>query len=132
VIDVLLASNEAHKNFLFQRATAELAPGGSVLLLGLAFKAGSDDLRESPKVHLARRLLDAGYALSIYDPALRPDRLVGQNLAYGFMELPELAELLVPRETAESRVFDIVIDASGLSGELDLASANVLNIAAFA
>ena len=132
VIDMLLTSNEAHKEFIFQRAVAGLAPGSSVLLLGLAFKAGSDDLRESPKVDLARRLLERGYTLSIYDPALRPDRLVGQNLAYSFTELPKLAELLISRETAESGAYDIVVDASNLAKGLDLASRNILNVAAFA
>ena len=48
-----------------------LAPHSQVGLLGLAFKAGTADTRESPAVALARLLLQSGMSVSAYDPAVR-------------------------------------------------------------
>jgi len=53
LVDSLIRSNEAHKHRLFEHASQGLAPGAKVLMAGLAFKAGTDDLRESPNVDLA-------------------------------------------------------------------------------
>src|SRR5205814_2144488 len=56
----------------FAAAIERALPQGSrVGLLGLTFKAGTADTRESPAVALARQLLHAGLAVSAYDPALR-------------------------------------------------------------
>jgi GDP-mannose 6-dehydrogenase len=49
--------------------------------MGLSFKAGTDDLRNSPLLELAEALLDAGYDLRVFDPDLDPERLVGVNFA---------------------------------------------------
>jgi GDP-mannose 6-dehydrogenase len=49
--------------------------------MGLSFKSGTDDLRNSPMLELAETLLDAGYDLRVFDPDLDPDRLVGVNFA---------------------------------------------------
>ena len=46
-------------------------PGARIALLGLAFKAGTDDLRDSPALEIARRLVGAGAAVHAYDPAVR-------------------------------------------------------------
>ena len=124
VIDSLISSNEAHKDFLFEFATRGAAPGSSVLMLGLAFKPKSDDLRESPKMDLARKLVQSGYRLSIYDPWLKPERLVGQNLGYGV----SLLSLLVDRERAQQGSFDLVIDTSGIAKDLAMASSKVVDI----
>ncbi|GAB4429675.1 MAG: nucleotide sugar dehydrogenase [Chloroflexi bacterium OHK40] len=65
-------------------------------MVGLAFKPHTDDLRESPLVILAERLLGKGYALSIYDPQVQLAALVGGNLAYVQERLPHLSRLLLP------------------------------------
>ena len=67
VIEALLRSNEAHKRFLLDYCLDSMPAGATVLLVGLAFKPDTDDLRESPQIDLARRILEKGYALSIYD-----------------------------------------------------------------
>jgi len=59
----------------FDRIVAKVAhrvtlPGARIALLGLAFKAGTDDLRDSPAVEIARRLSRAGAVLYAYDPAV--------------------------------------------------------------
>ncbi len=63
--------------------------------IGLSFKKGSDDLRESPYVELAERLLGKGFDLQIYDSDLDPERLVGANMAHAMEKLPHLARILV-------------------------------------
>ena len=122
LIDVLLRSNDAHKHFLYDFVVNGLAPGASVLLLGLAFKNHSDDLRESPKVDMARKLLNAGYKLAVYDPTLQPNHLIGQNLGYSFLHLPTLPRLLVTRETIATQHYDLVVDMSGMAKELEFKS----------
>jgi UDPglucose 6-dehydrogenase len=58
-----------------RRILAELPPSNArVALLGLSFKAHTDDLRGSPALHVARRLLDAGHQVVAHDPAVRPER----------------------------------------------------------
>ncbi|WP_294541816.1 nucleotide sugar dehydrogenase [uncultured Rhodoblastus sp.] len=128
LIDALLRSNEAHKHFLYEQVTADLPPGGSVLMLGLAFKKESDDLRESPKVDMARKLLNAGYKLSIYDPYLHPQQLIGQNLGYSFLHLPTLPDLLVSAETIATQTYDVVVDMSGMAAGLTLNCGKLLNL----
>ena len=127
VIDALMRSNEAHKHFLFTRAVAGLRPGAKILMLGLAFKSDTDDLRESPNIDLARKLIQAGYAISIYDPSLKPEHLIGQNLGYAFSHLPKLPDLLVSKEVAESDGFDLVIATNGAPRELALSCGNLLD-----
>ena len=127
VIDALMRSNEAHKQFLFARAVRGLKPGARVLLLGLAFKSDTDDLRESPNIDLAGRLLQNGYAVSIYDPLLRPEQLIGQNLGYAYAHLPKLNELMVDQKAAQGDGFDLVVDVYGMARSMSLKCANVLN-----
>ena len=70
-----------HLAWLAQAVRAKLAPPGPILLLGLSFKAGTDDLRNSPLLDLAEILVEGGYDLAIYDPDVDPARLVGVNFA---------------------------------------------------
>jgi GDP-mannose 6-dehydrogenase len=65
-------------------------------LLGLSFKAGTDDLRESPLVELAERLLGKGYDLRIYDAHVDLAELRGANRDSVLNRLPHLARLLAP------------------------------------
>lgn len=128
VIESLIQTNEAHKTFLFKHVTKDVAPGARVLMLGLAFKAKSDDLRESPKIDLARKLMQNGYSIKIYDPWLNPDRLLGQNLGYSVSHMPALSELLVGKDEAEAGDFDLVIDTSGFRKDLRLKSSHVVDV----
>ena len=92
LLNAALASNTAH----FERGIrlVEEAGGRSIALLGLSFKASTDDLRESPAVALAERLIGRGYRLAIYDPDVNPGLLRGANRTFIEQRLPHLAELL--------------------------------------
>ena len=58
-----------------RRILAELpSEGGRVGLLGLSFKANTDDLRGSPAIYVAKRLIEDGHDVIAYDPAVRPER----------------------------------------------------------
>ena len=109
-------------------AVIQDADTGKVLMLGLAFKRDSDDLRESPNVDLARKLLTSGHALSIYDPALNPSKLIGQNLGYAYANLPRLGDLLVGEDAVRSGRYDVIIDTNGSAKRLGLTGDNIIDI----
>jgi GDP-mannose 6-dehydrogenase len=70
-------------------------PARRLGFIGLSFKMGSDDLRDSPYVELVERLLGKGFEIAIYDSDLDPKRLVGANMAHVMERLPHLARILV-------------------------------------
>lgn len=131
LVDSLMRSNEAHKHHQFTMVTQALAPNSRVLLVGLAFKADTDDLRESPAVDMARKLLDAGHTLHVYDPGLTPESLVGQNLGYAYAYLPSIDTLLVDKATAESGDYDLVVSTNRLIRDLSV-SAPVIDVSKIA
>lgn len=94
IIGSILDSNELH----LQRAMDMVTRHGRRPLgvLGLSFKPGTDDLRESPMVELVERLLGKGYDLRIYDRNVSLASLMGANREFIFRHIPHIAKLLVP------------------------------------
>lgn len=98
-IDSLLESNRRHLDSLIERV--EQAGTREVLLLGLAFKAGTDDLRGSAMVELVASLLMKDFTVRVYDPDVAPRNLIGANQRFADAKLPQLETLLVS-ELAEA------------------------------
>jgi len=92
VISSILPSNKLQ----IQHAFDQVMDTGRqrIGLLGFSFKAGTDDLRESPIVILAEALLGKGRSLSIYDKNVSLARLVGANKEYIERQIPHLSSLL--------------------------------------
>jgi len=88
----LLPSNRLH----IDRAIDKVLSSGCrrVGMLGLSFKTGTDDLRESPLVVLAEQLIGKGLQLSIYDPDVQLSRLLGANRRFIETQLPHIGELM--------------------------------------
>jgi len=92
VLEHLVASNERHLQSILRLV---LASGfDEVVILGLAFKENTDDLRESAMVEMAQVLLGRGFRVRIYDPALNLGAIVGANRRVIDTRMPHLASLL--------------------------------------
>ncbi len=92
MLSSLLASNRVH----IDHAVAQILKLGRprVGMLGLSFKTGTDDLRESPLVLVAKQLLGEGCELRIFDPEVHLSRLLGANRSYIDANIPHLGTLL--------------------------------------
>jgi GDP-mannose 6-dehydrogenase len=88
----MLTSNKEQIAELLRRVVSENRP--KVGLIGLAFKEGTDDVRESPMVTVVEGLAGKGHPIKIYDEHLSPQALVGQNRSFAFQAIPHLSELM--------------------------------------
>jgi GDP-mannose 6-dehydrogenase len=93
LIKQLLPSNQV----IIDQTYAAVAKHGRqpIAMFGLSFKPGTDDLRESPFVMLAEKLLGKGFDLRIFDRHVQVARLMGSNRAYIDREIPHLERLMV-------------------------------------
>jgi GDP-mannose 6-dehydrogenase len=92
VLGSIMQSNRDH----LEVAIAKVLASGKrrVGFIGLSFKTGTDDLRESPLVGLAEHLIGKGMQLAIYDPEVTLSRLLGANRRYIETHLPHIGDLL--------------------------------------
>lgn len=128
LLNSLLETNASHKAFQLNRVIEAATPGCSILLVGLAFKAGTDDMRESPNVDLAVGLVARGYEVRILDPFVHTSSLMGQNLGHVMTELPNLRALLIEEKDISSRDFDLVVLNNAPSDSLAFGTAPVLDL----
>jgi GDP-mannose 6-dehydrogenase len=104
-----LASNRLSIDEIVDRVVA--GKGNRVGLLGLSFKSGSDDLRESPYVDLAETLMGKGYEVRIHDPVFTPSALVGPRRRCVESMYPHLVRILTDGPKATIDGADVVIVA---------------------
>ncbi len=107
VLGGLLDSNQAH----IDRAYEMIASAGRkpVALFGLAFKPGTDDMRDSPLVALAERLIGKGFDLAIFDSFVKVSRLLGKNKEFIDREIPHLDRLLKDSPEAALHGAEVVV-----------------------
>ena len=105
VVNNIFASNERHADFIVDEIASRAQPPSRLLLVGLSFKADTDDVRDSPFVTLAETLLDRGYDLSIYDPDLEMSAPDADRLPM------RLANVLLTRLPPTPSNWDLVIIA---------------------
>jgi GDP-mannose 6-dehydrogenase len=123
MLNSLLASNRIQ----VERAVHQVRKTGKnkVGVLGLSFKAGTDDLRESPIVSLIENLIGKGYCISIYDEEVSLARLHGANKRYIEHSIPHISSLLkgrIEEVIAESEV--LVVAKKGACFEESVAGLN--------
>ncbi|QXH58490.1 nucleotide sugar dehydrogenase [Pseudomonas maumuensis] len=92
LLGAIMASNRNQVQTAFDLVTQ--AGKRRIALLGLAFKANSDDLRESPLVTLAEQLIGKGYELRIFDANVEHARQFGANRQYIEQQIPHVSALL--------------------------------------
>jgi GDP-mannose 6-dehydrogenase len=112
-----LATNEMVVSEVVDRIVA--CDARAVALLGLSFKVNTDDLRESPNVEVAERLIGKGFDVRIYDPVVNPDRLIGANRRHVESKLPHLGRLLTHEPGAALRGAAVAIVSSNDQAVLD-------------
>jgi len=92
LLESILPSNERQKQQAIE--LVRRLDKKNIGVLGLSFKPGTDDLRESPTVNLIETLLGKGYSVRVYDPNVSLAHLVGANKAYIEQQLPHIAQLM--------------------------------------
>lgn len=92
LLENVLASNLSH---LTRDIEKVCKLKGRLGILGLTFKEGTDDLRESPVLTLLEALLDRGRELRVFDPKIRLESIYGANQRYLLSSLPAIADLMV-------------------------------------
>ena len=93
-----------------------------IAMLGLSFKAGTDDLRESPQVQLIKRLLGEGFQVQIWDENVSVGRLAGSNREYIEDVIPHIGSLLCTDFDKVVRSGEVVIVGTRLGNENQLSS----------
>jgi GDP-mannose 6-dehydrogenase len=93
IINAILPSNQEQ----IERGIRAVIEKGAkkVGILGFSFKAGTDDLRESPIVELVERLIGKGYDLKVYDSNVRMASIHGANREYILNHIPHISRLMV-------------------------------------
>ncbi len=111
LMEGIAKSNDAHFNSAFcYLLEQKLEP---IAVLGFAFKAGTDDLRESPVVKLIEELVKAGKQVRLYDRNVSPERLIGANKRFVEIHLPHLSHLIVSSVAELTQGAKVIVIGNG-------------------
>jgi len=142
ILDEVRAINASQRQLVLDRLAEELwhLDGKTIVLLGAAFKPGTDDLRESPAIHLAGRLVGTAGEVRIYDPVAahaaaasvpgtRPftsvrDALTGAHAAVVCTEWDEI-RALAPSDYLDALTYPVVIDGRNVHDPDEMLAAGV-------
>ena len=111
-IETPLLSSILHSNRIqVQSVVKKLSgyKGRSLGFLGLSFKGGTDDLRESPLVELVETMIGKGFAVKIYDKYVSVAKLMGANKEYIEKEIPHISSLICASARDLIRDSDVIV-----------------------
>ena len=111
IINAILPSNQNQ----IERGLKMIMGKGrkKVGILGFSFKAGTDDLRESPIVEMIERLIGKGYEIKLYDRNVNMAKLVGANRDFILNHIPHIAELMVDDIDTVINHADVIVIGNG-------------------
>jgi len=107
IMNSILRSNELQIAKGLQRIVER--GNARIGILGFSFKAGTDDLRESPMIEIIERLAGKGYDLRIYDKNVQLAKLVGANRDFILNHIPHISKLMVDDVDAVLRHGDTIV-----------------------
>jgi len=133
LVKAVIAANAHHIQRVVDKVAMALGDvrGRRIALLGLTFKAGTDDLRNSPAVEIAERLTALGASVQAYDPAVPPGALNGIGIHCSAISACQDSDaLVIGTEWPEFAAMDLVALSGAMSGRVIVDARNVLDSAA--
>jgi GDP-mannose 6-dehydrogenase len=107
VLEAIERSNEYVKDLVFHRIIEFGVQ--NIGFIGLAFKAGTDDLRDSPIIDVVERLLGKGYNIQIYDPHVHVSQLTGANRDYILKKIPFIGRFITDNLETVCAASDLIV-----------------------
>jgi GDP-mannose 6-dehydrogenase len=92
VINAISRSNQLHKNIVLEKIIA--SGKKRIAILGLSFKQGTDDLRNSPSVEIIEQLLGKGFQVLVHDSQVVVSKLIGANKEFIQKHLPHISKIV--------------------------------------
>jgi UDPglucose 6-dehydrogenase len=136
LVRAAIAANAHHNRRVVEKVATALdadVSGRRIALWGLTFKAGTDDLRDSPALDIARQLGDLGASVQAYDPAVPAGTLHGIEVRSSALSAAHEADvLIIGTEWPEFAAADLTALAAVMSGRVMVDARNVLDPAAAA
>ncbi len=111
VLEAILPSNREQIDRAYQMVRK--INSKRIGVLGFSFKAGTDDLRDSPMVELVERLIGKGYQLAVYDSNVSLANLQGSNKVYIEQEIPHIASLMKDSIEDVMETCEVIIIGNG-------------------
>jgi len=133
LVEAAIASNAHHMQRIIGKVSAALGDlcGRRVALLGLTFKAGTSDLRNSPAMAIAEGLRALGASVQAYDPTVHPGAMTGIETHGSLVSAVRDAEaLVIGTEWPEFAALDLAVLRAAMSGRVIVDARNILDPAA--